>query len=277
MIDRILSLGEFALLISPSIRQRTNFCCSFNRGFLFAYWESYEISIQNKIQSSKFVFEQRWMANVLYHFLKVLFYLFIYFLSFFEFFFLTQIPFPHQCDLGYIGKRDTTLEFLKPLLTMGRAAGRNSNSQHETKGDYTLFSWRSATCYCHFYPGTFSKIYIVWEIRCVTNLKIKGAIKLMDWMGLKTVARLEMATFNQVNGFPILSRLYVWIVHFKRYTFKNKALLIEALTHASYIPNRITNYYQRLEFLDHDVPGTWVFHKRNDSNHSFFFPSWFAD
>jgi endoribonuclease Dicer len=92
-------------------------------------------------------------------------------------------------------------------------------------------------------------------------------------------------TFNEINGFPILptlfgsstseddtqnekknedalSQLYSGLDSFEkrlRYTFKNKALLIEALTHASYIPNRITNCYQRLEFLGDAVLGTRVF------------------
>lgn len=33
------------------------------------------------------------------------------------------------------------------------------------------------------------------------------------------------------------------------YNFKNRAFLLQALTHSSYTPNRITNCYQRLEFL----------------------------
>ena len=34
-----------------------------------------------------------------------------------------------------------------------------------------------------------------------------------------------------------------------QYTFKNKLYLLQALTHASYQPNRVTDCYQRLEFL----------------------------
>ncbi|XP_057378262.1 endoribonuclease Dicer-like [Daphnia carinata] len=102
---------------------------------------------------------------------------------------------------------------------------------------------------------------------------IKGAIKLMNWMGLKTVPNTDIMAFNPNNGFPVLStclpsstldetqneeqehalmHLYTGLESFEkrlRYTFKNKALLVEALTHASYLPNRITNCYQRLEFL----------------------------
>ena len=114
----------------------------------------------------------------------------------------------------------------------------------------------------------------------LTTTGIKGAIKLMNWMGFKTVPKVEITTFNEMNGFPILptmfgsstsndtqlemqedalSQLFAGLESFEkrlRYTFKNKALLIEALTHASYIPNRITNCYQRLEFLGDAVLGT---------------------
>ena len=105
---------------------------------------------------------------------------------------------------------------------------------------------------------------------------IKGAIKAMNWMGLKTVPKGDNRTFNEVNGIPILSpsiissgmdedkelalaHLYAGLESFEkrlRYTFKNKALLVEAFTHPSYIPNRITNCYQRLEFLGDAVLGT---------------------
>jgi endoribonuclease Dicer len=97
-----------------------------------------------------------------------------------------------------------------------------------------------------------------------------------------------------MNGFPILpstfgsstlndtqlkdqeealSQLFAGLESFEkrlRYTFKNKALLIEALTHASYIPNRITNCYQRLEFLGDAVLGTRIvtlFTRENHFNH----------
>lgn len=104
---------------------------------------------------------------------------------------------------------------------------------------------------------------------------IKGSIKLMNWMGLKTVPKFEVIDFNQKNGFPILTpthglnlnqteneeiaRLYSGLETFEKrlgYTFKHKNLLIEALSHASYLPNRVTNCYQRLEFLGDAVLGS---------------------
>lgn len=39
------------------------------------------------------------------------------------------------------------------------------------------------------------------------------------------------------------------------YKFKNQGLLLEALTHPSYSKNRITNCYQRLEFLGDSILG----------------------
>jgi len=102
----------------------------------------------------------------------------------------------------------------------------------------------------------------------------------MNWMGLKTVPD----TANQVNednGFPViqpsplptvssgadenyremLERLYAGLDSFEArlgYVFKNKLLLIEALTHASYFPNRLTDCYQRLEFLGDAVLGNFL-------------------
>ena len=109
---------------------------------------------------------------------------------------------------------------------------------------------------------------------------IKGAMMVMNWMGLKTVPD----TANQVNednGFPViqpsplptvssgadenyremLERLYAGLDSFEArlgYVFKNKLLLIEALTHASYFPNRLTDCYQRLEFLGDAVLGNFL-------------------
>lgn len=96
---------------------------------------------------------------------------------------------------------------------------------------------------------------------------IKGPIIVMDWMGLKTVPKLRVIDFNEKNGFPVLTpmvelnsnqmesneiaRLYSGLETFEKrlgYTFKHKHLLIEALSHASYLPNRITNCYQKLNF-----------------------------
>lgn len=111
---------------------------------------------------------------------------------------------------------------------------------------------------------------------------IKGAITVMNWMGLKTVPNIEDVKFNTANGFPVLTptyglcsnqseeeeilHLYSGLDEFEKrlkYSFKNKALLIEALSHASYLPNRITSCYQRLEFLGDAVLGDFLRNPRN--------------
>lgn len=104
---------------------------------------------------------------------------------------------------------------------------------------------------------------------------------LMNWMGLKTVPDAANQ-LNEDNGFPViqpcpsptvssdtnknnremLERLYAGLDSFETslgYVFKNKLLLIEALTHASYFPNRLTDCYQRLEFLGDAVLGNLSF------------------
>lgn len=101
----------------------------------------------------------------------------------------------------------------------------------------------------------------------------------MNWMGLKTVPDTTQQ-FNEANGLPLIAtsspptasrvaqddvemfdRLYAGLDLFEKhlgYVFKNKLLLIEALTHASYIPNRLTDCYQRLEFLGDAVLGKLI-------------------
>ncbi len=110
---------------------------------------------------------------------------------------------------------------------------------------------------------------------------IKGAITVMNWMGLQTMPKREVQVFNEANGIPVLaaiveplfpnemenkelaiSHLFAGLELFEKrlsYTFKNKMLLIESLTHPSYLPNRITGCYQRLEFLGDAVLGTKFF------------------
>jgi endoribonuclease Dicer len=44
-----------------------------------------------------------------------------------------------------------------------------------------------------------------------------------------------------------------------RYRFNDRSYLLQAMTHASYSPNRVTDCYQRLEFLGDAVLGTVIF------------------
>lgn len=44
-----------------------------------------------------------------------------------------------------------------------------------------------------------------------------------------------------------------------KYRFQDRSYLLQAMTHASYSPNRLTDCYQRLEFLGDAVLGTFHF------------------
>lgn len=88
----------------------------------------------------------------------------------------------------------------------------------------------------------------------------KGAMAFLNWIGLKTFPEEgENRDVNPTNGFPIIDFSPSTLPLDKReemiaflftglesleakihYTFKNKALLIEALTHASFYPNRFS-------------------------------------
>lgn len=92
-------------------------------------------------------------------------------------------------------------------------------------------------------------------------LSILGAIHMVEWLEIipKTIKMSEL--FSQPPPDPVLSPnatqsnidfhlpTYQELEKNLGYTFKNRAYLLQALTHASYTPNRITKSYERLEFL----------------------------
>jgi len=105
----------------------------------------------------------------------------------------------------------------------------------------------------------------------------------MNWFGLKTTPenrkeKIIVHGFNKSNGFPIfhlpanltnldakngemLRHLSTGLESFEKqlnYTFKDKTLLIEALTHPTYYSNRLTGCYERLEFLGDAVLGNFT-------------------
>ncbi len=105
----------------------------------------------------------------------------------------------------------------------------------------------------------------------------------MNWFGLKTTPenrkeKIIVHGFNKSNGFPIfhlpanltnldakngemLRLLSTGLESFEKqlnYTFKDKTLLIEALTHPTYYSNRLTGCYERLEFLGDAVLGNFT-------------------
>ncbi|BET01171.1 dsRNA_bind [Nesidiocoris tenuis] len=59
---------------------------------------------------------------------------------------------------------------------------------------------------------------------------------------LRHVADPEGELLKMVSGFDHLERMLM-------YSFNDKAYLLQAMTHASYSPNQLTDCYQRLEFL----------------------------
>ncbi|CAG2055841.1 unnamed protein product [Timema podura] len=65
----------------------------------------------------------------------------------------------------------------------------------------------------------------------------RGALLFMAWLGICVLPRHDVD--GQVTHF-ILS---------KSYRFRDRSYLLQSLTHASYSPNRLTDCYQRLEFL----------------------------
>lgn len=102
----------------------------------------------------------------------------------------------------------------------------------------------------------------------------KGANKVLKWFGLDIVPDRGVVAFNADNGFPVFAvpvfneaypdrcrmeeDLFSLLVSFEEcigYRFQNRLLLIEAFSHATYTANRITNCYQRLEFLGDAVLG----------------------
>ena len=106
-----------------------------------------------------------------------------------------------------------------------------------------------------------------------------GAMKFLERIGLETIPEGLENNVNPVNGFPRLANCVrlpspknggddlnyreLWNAGFGlqkleakiKYTFKDKTLLIEALTHPTCDTNRLTVSYQRLAFLGDAVLG----------------------
>lgn len=98
---------------------------------------------------------------------------------------------------------------------------------------------------------------------------IRGALKLMKWIGIEVPEPgVGSACFGVTvpsplltdvsNADDILNELLTKFDSFEAridYRFKNRYFLLQAFSHASYYPNRLTNCYQRLEFLGDAVLG----------------------
>lgn len=106
----------------------------------------------------------------------------------------------------------------------------------------------------------------------LTHHGIKGALKVMKWMGVDVPEAGEGACCfggtppspllidspeaerfleDQLAGFDRLERDI-------KYTFRNRFYLLQAFSHASYCHNRMTSCYQRLEFLGDAVFGAKI-------------------
>ena len=111
---------------------------------------------------------------------------------------------------------------------------------------------------------------------------LQGAVKIMHWLGFKKnipspdavstrtfvcdppspllrpdipLAEAESLLENHLAGFHSLELKL-------KYSFRNRFYLLEAFSHPSYFHNRLTNCYQRLEFLGDAVFGNKALRKQ---------------
>lgn len=98
----------------------------------------------------------------------------------------------------------------------------------------------------------------------------RGALLFMSWLGIRVLPTLEDCTLgylkppsspllrNVSNPENELAKLMDGFESFEDhlgYRFRDRSYLLQAMTHASYYPNRLTDCYQRLEFLGDAVLG----------------------
>ncbi|CAG9824066.1 unnamed protein product [Phaedon cochleariae] len=95
----------------------------------------------------------------------------------------------------------------------------------------------------------------------ISSCGILGGIKFVEWMGIVPASEDLAGMLRKPPISPVLNKeatqanidyhLPHWhaVERILGYTFSNRAYLLQALTHASYTPNRITLSYEKLEFL----------------------------
>lgn len=98
----------------------------------------------------------------------------------------------------------------------------------------------------------------------------RGALLFMSWLGIKVLPTLENSKLgylkpplspllcNVPNQNYELAKLMDGFESFEQhlgYYFQDRSYLLQAMTHASYYPNNLTDCYQRLEFLGDAVLG----------------------
>ncbi|KAL3280298.1 hypothetical protein HHI36_017788 [Cryptolaemus montrouzieri] len=92
----------------------------------------------------------------------------------------------------------------------------------------------------------------------------RGALLFMAWLGIRVLPKIDNFTYGEIElpHSPLLRHIqepereleilldgYDKFEEHIGYSFSDKSYLLQALTHASYSPNQITDCYQRLEFL----------------------------
>jgi len=98
----------------------------------------------------------------------------------------------------------------------------------------------------------------------------RGALLFMSWLGIKVLPTLDDSKLGYLKppSSPLLrnvgdpeselTKLMDGFESFEQhlgYHFQDRSYLLQAMTHASYYPNRLTDCYQRLEFLGDAVLG----------------------
>lgn len=98
----------------------------------------------------------------------------------------------------------------------------------------------------------------------------RGALLFMSWLGIRVLPTLKDSKLGYLKP-PLspllrnvsdpegeLAKLMDEFESFEQqlgYRFQDRSYLLQAMTHASYYPNRLTDCYQRLEFLGDAVLG----------------------
>ncbi|XP_050424897.1 endoribonuclease Dcr-1 [Adelges cooleyi] len=92
----------------------------------------------------------------------------------------------------------------------------------------------------------------------------RGALLFMSWLGIKVLPTQNDSTLGYLKcpSSPLLRNVsdpegelkklmdgFELFEQHLRYRFRDRSYLLQAMTHASYYPNRLTDCYQRLEFL----------------------------
>jgi hypothetical protein len=98
------------------------------------------------------------------------------------------------------------------------------------------------------------------QARCVSTLVIQGTVLTLHYVSqygwlapppsplLRHVPDPEGELHRMLNGFELFEERL-------KYRFRDRAYLLQAMSHASFSPNRLTDCYQRLEFLGDAVLG----------------------